>query len=283
MKETNDSRQPRAESQEDGAIAVATDDRLRYDSSHWAREADEQKALDDYLKLGDKVYNRTKFKLFMSLAGDVRGKRILDFGGGAGIVSVPYAKAGAHVTIVDAEANALRTARLYADREGVGERVETIQALSVPASLQTTRFDIVVAKDIVEHVPEDEQLLRDLARCQAPGGTMLLSTQNSQSLNYLIEGSYQKYWCGNKGWLGWDSTHVRFYTSASLRGKLKRAGYRANRWASVFVVPYDILSWLFLGKVRFEVPALHHIDLTLGRVFPFNRFGWNVIVRATRT
>jgi len=259
-----------------------TDERLRYDSSHWARESNEQKALDDYLRLGAKVYNRTKFKLFMSLAGDVRDKRILDFGGGAGIVSVPYAALGARVTIVDAEANALRTAQLYAARENVSERVETIQALAVPPSLQREAFDIVIAKDIVEHVPEDEQLLCDLAKCQRPGGTMLLSTQNSQSLNYLIEGSYQKYWCGNKGWLGWDATHVRFYTSASLRGKLRRAGYRANRWASVYVVPYDILSWLFLGKLRIELPALHHLDLTLGRMFPFNRLGWNVIVRATR-
>ena len=262
---------------------AATADRLRYDSTHWAREADQRKALDDYLALGDRVYNKTKLKLFMALAGDVRGKTILDYGGGAGILSIPLAKAGADVTVVDAEADALATARLYAEREGVTARIRTVQAVSVPTSLERQCFDIVIAKDIVEHLPDDDHVLGALARCQKPGGMMLLSTQSSQSLNYLIEGSYQKYWCGNKGWLGWDATHVRFYTPALLHRKLASAGYRTNRWASVYIIPYNILSWLFLGKVTIELPMLHHVDLTIGRIFPLNRLGWNVIVRATRT
>jgi 2-polyprenyl-6-hydroxyphenyl methylase/3-demethylubiquinone-9 3-methyltransferase len=92
----------------------------------------------------------------------------------------------------------------------------------------------------------------------------------------------QKYWCGNKSWLGWDTTHVRFYTAKSLRGRLHRAGYRANRWAAVFLVPYNILSWVVLLRAKLEVPALRHLDATVGRWFPFNRWGWNIIVRGVR-
>ena len=266
----------------EGAGTLPNAERLRYADTHWAREEDRTKALEDYLRLGDRTYNRTKLRLFMSLAGDVRGKTILDYGGGAGILSIPLAKAGAMVVLVDAETNALKTAEFYASREGVSDRLQTVQATTVPAWIKARKFDVVIAKDIVEHIPEDELFLRDLAECQAPGGMFLLSTQNSQSLNYLIEGSYEKYWLGNVGWLGWDATHVRFYTPRSLGKTFERVGYRPDRWAGVFLIPYDILSWFSLGKLRIELPMLHHLDLTLGRLFPFNRCGWNVIVRARR-
>ena len=256
--------------------------RLRYASTHWARDEDTRKALDQYLRLGDKIYNRTKFKLFTDLVGEVRGRRILDYGGGAGIMAIPYAKAGADVLIVDAESNALRTAEFYAKREGVLDHVFTLHAETFPVSLKRERFDVVLAKDVVEHIDDDEQFLRELSELQSPGGRLILSTQNCRSLNYLIEGGYQRLWCGNKKWMGWDKTHVRFYTPSDIRRKLERAGYTVHRWASVMIVPYEIVSWLSLLRFRVELPVLHRLDLTIGRSFPFNRLGWNVVVNATR-
>lgn len=265
-----------------GPPADVSAERLRYDSAHWAREQDEEKALEQYLRLGDRPYNRMKFKMFARLAGDLAGKKILDYGGGAGILAIPYAKAGADVLIVDAEANALRTAEFYAKREGVQDRVRTLPSASFPPALKQDRFDLVLAKDIIEHIVEDDAFVADLAACQEPGGVLLLSTHNSRSLTYAIEGSYQRYWVGNRKWLGWDPTHVRFYNAASLRRKLARAGYRTDGWASVYLVPYDIMSWLTLLRRRIELPALSRVDTALGTVFPFNRLGWNVIVRAVK-
>jgi 2-polyprenyl-6-hydroxyphenyl methylase/3-demethylubiquinone-9 3-methyltransferase len=256
--------------------------KLKYDESHWAREQDPAKALEQYLAIGERPFNKTKQSLLLSLAGDVAGKRVLDYGGGAGYMAIPLALAGADVTIVDAEANGLQTAALYAKRAGVGQRVRTIHSERVPDELKTGGFDIVMAKDIVEHIPDDQAFLCDLRDCHAAGGTLVLSTQNSFSLNYLIEGSYNKYREGNKNWMGWDQTHLRFYTAASLRDKLARAGYRPNRWASVYIVPYNIVKWLTLLKLDVEIPALRYLDLTLGRVFPLNRTGWNIIVQAVR-
>lgn len=256
--------------------------KLRYAETHWAREEDADKALRQYLALGQKPYNKTKQDLILSLLGDVSGKRILDYGGGAGYMAIPLAKAGAHVTVVDAEENGLQTALYYAKRENVAASVETFQSELVPDELKDGAFDVVLAKDIIEHIEDDQQFLDDLAACQASGGTLVLSTQNSRSLNYLIEGSYQKYRVGNSNWCGWDPTHLRFYTSTSLRSMLRNAGYRTERWASVYIVPYDIVNWMTMLKLDLELPALRYIDLTLGKVFPLNRTGWNIIVKASK-
>lgn len=257
-------------------------ERLRYEEKHWSREEDVQKALEQYIALGERPFNKTKFNLYKRLSGDVSGKKLLDYGGGAGIMAVPYAMDGADVVLVDAESNALKTARFYAEREGAEGRLTTILSETFPRELQDERFDIVIAKDIVEHIEDDDGFIKDLSSCQETGGVLILSTQNSLSLNYLIEGSYQKYRCGNRGWMGWDPTHLRFYTCFTLKEKLKKAGYRPVKWAGVYVIPYNIVSWLFLGKLDIQTPSLRFFDVAAGAVFPFNRLGWNIIVKAEK-
>jgi 23S rRNA (uracil1939-C5)-methyltransferase len=59
----------------------------------------------------------------LTLAGDVRGMRVLDLYGGIGNLGLPLAKAGADVEIVESGAEATRWARSNTDAAGLGERV----------------------------------------------------------------------------------------------------------------------------------------------------------------
>jgi 2-polyprenyl-6-hydroxyphenyl methylase/3-demethylubiquinone-9 3-methyltransferase len=258
-------------------------DRLRYHESHWSREGDASKALEQYLHLASLPFNRVKARLMDRLLGNVAGRTILDYGGGAGIMSIPFAKRGAMVSLVDAEEGALRTAKLYAEKEGITGNVSLICSGGISEELRAKKFDIIVAKDVIEHIENDEEFLRNLSQTQTPGGMLLVSTQNSFSINYLVEGLYQKVWCGNSRWCGWDQTHLRFYTPRSLKNKLLGAGYQPEAWASVFIVPYNILSWCVLLKRQIQLPQLQYIDLMLGDLPPFNRVGWNIIVKARKT
>lgn len=257
-------------------------DRLKYEETHWSREGDEEKALDQYLHLASLPFNRVKERLMDRLLGNVAGRTILDYGGGAGIMSIPLAKKGAMVSLVDAEENALRTAKLYAAKEGIADNLSMICSEGMTQELLAKEFDIIVAKDVIEHIEDDGEFLKRLSQTQKPGGVLLVSTQNSFSINYLVEGLYQKVWCGNSRWCGWDQTHLRFYTPRSLRNKLLSAGYQPKAWASVFIVPYNILSWCVLLKRQIQSPRLQYVDLVLGRLFPFNRIGWNIIVKAEK-
>ncbi len=239
-------------------------------------------ALAEYLRRYQSPFNRTKVQLMGNLIGPtLRGKRVLDYGAGAGYMAVCCARRGAEVALVEAEATALRTARYYAEREGVASRCRFLSFTTLPPALERERFDLVVAKDVIEHVEDDLGLLRRLARVQEAGGR-LLSTQSAFSLNFVLEGAYERWWKRRTAWCGWDPTHVRFYTPFSLRRLLRAAGYRAVRWRGVFIVPYDLPSWAVLLRRRIEFPWLRYVDLTLGRHFPLNRCGWDVIVLAVR-
>lgn len=236
-----------------------------------------------YLRGGD-AYNLAKVHMFEQFLGqDLTGKTVLDYGGGAGCMSVRCAERGARVTLVDAEPNALETAKMLAARHGVAERIHTICDEAFPSALLGERFEVIILKDVVEHIADDEALLRGFARCQPQGGQLLVSTHSRWSLNFLVEGAYKRWWCGEKNWLGWDPTHLRFYTPRSLKRLLRRAGYRARRWWGVYIIPYNIASWLVLGRRQVQLDGLHKFDLWLGDLFPFNRLGWNVVVEAVRS
>lgn len=254
-----------------------------YPSDHWSQWPVNEESVARHLGLSQRVYQRTKFEIFARLAGrDLHGKTVLDYGGGAGVIAVRCAVNGARVTLLDPETNALGIARLLAQREGVSERLETVRAAEVTPDVAARRYDLVILMDVIEHISEDRGLLRALARCQTPGDRLFVSTQNSRSLNYLLEATYHRVWAGEKGWCGWDPTHVRFYTPRSLKRRLADAGYRPLRWWGLFIVPYNIASWLVLLRRNFEWSILHKLDLGLGHLFPFNRIGWNLLVLAER-
>jgi len=249
----------------------------------WWEIADPAEALVAYTRQANSLYNRTKVRLFEGLLGDLSGKTVLDYGGGGGFMTLLSVQRGAQrVVLVEPGAVALRLARYQIERAGVTDRVTTIQSDRVPDSLAGQRFDVVLLKDVVEHVPDDVGLLRGLAALQPPGGRLLLSTPNRLSLNFLLEGAYQRWREGNRAWLGWDSSHVRMHTPWSLRRTLRSAGYRPTRWRGLYIIPYDIPSWLVLLRRKIVWPALHRFDLWAGGVFPFSRCGWNVVLVAER-
>ena len=202
-------------------------ERKSYPDDHWLKNSDPVKVLESYMDQQSKAYSKTKNAFIRELAGDLRGKRVLDYGCGAGLFTAYAARQGAKAVVgVDAEETALAAARLLVDQEGVSSACTFVRSDRFPRFAETTRFDLVLLKDVIEHVDDDESLIAAAAAALIPGGRLVLSTQNALSLNYIIEGSYNRLWLGRRDWMGWDSTHVRFYTPMNLSRKLRRAGLR---------------------------------------------------------
>lgn len=259
-------------------------ERLRYETTHWAREEDPGRALSAYLEACERPFNRTKINVMGAMLPEaLEGRTVLDYGCGAGYFTVLCAQRGARVVAVDAEAAVLATAAHYARLSGVADRCRFVESGGFLRQAPAETFDIVIAKDVIEHVPDDHGLLAELARRQRPGGRLLVSTQSALSLTFLVEGFFFRVWRGERGWCGWDPTHLRFYTPRSLGRVLRAAGYRPRRRHGFYIVPYRILTYALLFRRWIELPALRYVDLWLGGRFPFNLFGWDVAVLAERT
>jgi 2-polyprenyl-6-hydroxyphenyl methylase / 3-demethylubiquinone-9 3-methyltransferase len=256
-------------------------ERKRYPDDHWLRSHDPQKALAAYLDQQNKAYSRAKNAFILELLGDLKGKRFLDYGCGAGMFTVHAALKGASEVVgVDAEDTALLTAVHFARQESVHHLCRFIHSEKFPSFPYRSRFDVILMKDVIEHVPDDQGLLESAAACIVPGGHIVLSTQSSLSLNYLIQGTYHRVLRRDKEWFGWDETHLRFYTPMSLQKKLRDAGFSSAAWRSVYLVPYKLPPLPSSDKKFLRLDALSWIDKKLGRIFPYNRLGWNIIVKA---
>jgi 2-polyprenyl-6-hydroxyphenyl methylase/3-demethylubiquinone-9 3-methyltransferase len=110
------------------------------------------------------------------------GKRALDVGCGAGLLTEPLARMGATATGLDAAPENIAAAKLHAEGQGlsIGYRHGSVETLG-----EGEIFDLVCSMEVVEHVTDPTAFVAGLARALAPGGLMLLSTPNRTALSRL--------------------------------------------------------------------------------------------------
>ncbi len=254
--------------------------RIKYPPGHWICSDDKEKALQAYLEQQSKTYSKIKNSFVRELLGNLKDKDFLDYGCGGGMFLLYGAGEGAASVVgVDAEERVLETAKYFMEKEELKDRCDFIHSEYISCFSEEKKFDVILMKDVIEHVEEDELLLRKVRELLKPGGFLVLSTQNSFSLNYLIEGTWQSMFRNNKAWCGWDPTHIRFYNPGILKEKFKKAGLKPVEWRSAYIIPYKLPPLPWTGKAYTRFDFLGVIDKIFGKIFPFNLTGWNITVK----
>lgn len=107
----------------------------------------------------------------------LEGLKLLDVGCGGGLVSEPMCRLGASVMGVDASEANIKTASVHAAEAGleIDYRAGTVEALKASGQAQ---FDVVLNLEVVEHVADPDQFLRDSASLVKPDGIMVVATLN---------------------------------------------------------------------------------------------------------
>jgi len=103
----------------------------------------------------------------------VRGRRVLDAGAGEGYGAEALRRAGAaQVVAVELEHPVV----VHATRRYPG--VRTVEADLVALPLATASIDVAVSFQVIEHLPDVDGYLAELARVLRPGGTLWCATPN---------------------------------------------------------------------------------------------------------
>ncbi len=112
------------------------------------------------------------------------GLTLLDVGTGGGLIAEPLARLGFEVTGIDAAAESIAAAQAHAEEAGLSI---TYRAATTDELLkESKRFDVVLAMEIVEHVPDPGLLLLEAGQLLAPGGAFAGATVSRTTKSYLM-------------------------------------------------------------------------------------------------
>jgi 2-polyprenyl-6-hydroxyphenyl methylase / 3-demethylubiquinone-9 3-methyltransferase len=105
-----------------------------------------------------------------------KGLSLLDIGCGGGLLSEPLARLGFAVTGVDPAGDNVDVAEAHAARSGVAVTYRKVTAETLVK--EKKRFDVVLAMEVVEHVPDVSEFVATATRLVKPGGLFVASTIN---------------------------------------------------------------------------------------------------------
>jgi 2-polyprenyl-3-methyl-5-hydroxy-6-metoxy-1,4-benzoquinol methylase len=109
-------------------------------------------------------------EMMFALAGDLRGKRVLEVGCGEGTASVQLASCGGLVTGLDISDESIRVARQRAALQGVEAEFQ-IRNVTEAGSLGEECYDVVWCDLILHHLVDSlDRVMGNLKRALKPGG-----------------------------------------------------------------------------------------------------------------
>jgi SAM-dependent methyltransferase len=190
---------------------------------------------------------------------------ILDVGGGAGNQSIPLARLGYDVTILDPSPAMLAKAeeRLREEPDDVRSRVRLVEAAGESAAQATEgrRFSAVLCHGVLMYQSSPEPLLAALCHCVVPGGVISIMALNAEmmAVRPAIEGRWADALAAfdatdEVGVLG---TPTRGDTVESLSELLRREGVDPQAWYGVWLFS----DWLDLAVVDTDIEAVAEVEL----------------------
>lgn len=129
--------------------------------------------------------NPLRVDLAQKACGGLFSKTVLDVGCGGGIFAEALAAREAKVSAIDMASASLDVARLHLLESGLSVDYQLSTAENY-AQQHPSSFDLVTCLEMLEHVPQPQQVVEACAELAKPDGTVIFSTINRTIKSHLM-------------------------------------------------------------------------------------------------
>jgi len=175
------------------------------------------------------------------LSGKTKGRRILELGCGTGGVAPHNVRDADLIVGTDLSAAALRVAEgFFRDSHGIQFRQMDAENLQFTDS----SFDIVVAKEVLEHLPNPSSCIDEVCRVLKAGGYFVLSSPNRDSLHLRVNRKL------GKADFACAGDHIQEFTYSEMKEMLTGRGFLIEAAEGVTLMPYHYVEGVFPDAVK---------------------------------
>jgi len=211
---------------------------------------------------------------------------VLDVGGGAGHQSLPLARLGYEVVLLDSSEAMLSAAeeRLAAERAEVRGRVRLVLGRGEDAASITggTPFDAVLCHGVVMYLDDPAPMIDALCACAAPRGVVSVLALNAATLAVrpAVEHRWQDALAafdarGERGVLGLDT---RADTVEELSRMFADRGVTPLAWYGLWL----FTDWMTLDPGDPELTRIAEVELEASRRDPYRRLSRGIHLLARK-
>ena len=211
-------------------------------TSTFPAQSDEQDYDSYYTEANLQVPEFTHKRLDEIVAGfeSYRGEgRLLEVGFGAGNFLKAAARAGWKAQGVEISHTACEHSRAEGFEVFCGELAH--------ANYQENSFDVVIASELLEHIPEPAIILKEIARILRPGGLLWATTPNAKGLSSRVLG------------LEWSvmspPEHLQLFSAAGISRLLKGVGFRSVNVNTEGLNPVELVKGFRPREATGEKPV----------------------------
>ena len=161
---------------------------------------------EEQVSSGHKILNQ--LKELGVISHDLTGKRVLEVGCGSGGILIPFTEIGAEVVGIDFDDTYMEAGR----KRGLNLIDQSINEFQTDK-----KFDLIVLKDVLEHIPDLNLVLQKLKSLLSETGSIYIQVPTFEGLEYLgYKNDFLRYF---------QNAHIVHFSEASLNYIFAKNGF----------------------------------------------------------